>query len=778
MLLSEGSRDKALEQYLPLLQKRGINASLSQLKQALLKKFVSEGGFQNLSLDSNYYLVGVARYYFNGDLTTNKRLNILYPNVKDKFNSEICKRLNELILILRNAYIDSVGTQFEQPEDFGTLSINQLLRKYNKKINASLGIDTKKEEEQEPKKVSDDYTAGSEYTYEILYSYEDARKYYEATRPGAWCITYGKQHYDGYIKRLKIHYVVFKKNGFENIKRKVGPGFTKRKPHDEYGNSLICVLQSNDSPNAVYITSRWNHGSVEDNTQGTEADHAYTTEEFLNVIGCDKSVLSRVYDQWLDASNYRKEKNIGRKEQYAKRLGILRRFKYAQMLVNNGTNPEVLHDNEEYNLNLYALSSITTDLSTIERDKKRMGTYFVSLDVNGETYFSLWDRRKILFDKFLVGGDYVRRDNEKISDNIILIEPGYKKGKYLFDLRRHTFIDVDGIVHFKEESDGDGHACVAMSQNQYALIDLQTGKPVRAKNGSPWFERIGGNNYSRSIHTPYLKDKGYVRMVYDSSAGEEYVYNLICHQFVPANYADMYLPPYQQEAEGLIEFMSRTANRYVSFIEIKTNKPFTINGIDKFEDLRKSGDLVAFKSLGQSFFELYDVATNALLTLNGEKLTLENKPGIGKPTDNESYYIITLDGCYYNLGSNRMKGPSKSKTSYLYNPITRKFMHDDISGYAFKIVGIQSSLRMVFAPNNGGIVIDDKAENDYYRRGIIPAAEVIFHEYHTGAPVYFVKTPEQDANEQETQRNETNESIKKEFWTVTKRLNEIRERGW
>lgn len=125
-----------------------------------------------------------------------------------------------------------------------------------------------------------------------------------------------------------------------------------------------------------------------------------------------------------------------------------------------------------------------------------------------------------------------------------------------------------------------------------------------------------------------------------------------------------------------------------------------------------------------------------------------------------------------------MKGPSKSKTSYLYNPITRKFMHDDISGYAFKIVGIQSLLRMVFAPNNGGIVIDDKAENDYYRRGIRPAAEVIFHEYRTGEPVYFVKTPEQDANEQETQRNETNESIKKEFWTVTKRLNEIRERGW
>ena len=766
MLLSEGSRDKALEQYLPLLQKRGINASLSQLKQALLKKFVSEGGFQNLSLDSNYYLVGVARYYFNGDLTTNKRLNILYPNVKDKFDNETCKRLNELILILRNAYIDSVGTQFEQPEDFGTLSINQLLRKYNKKINASLGIDAKKEAEQEPKEVSDDYTAGAEYTYEILYSYEDARKYYEATRPGAWCITYGKQHYDGYVKRLKIHYVVFKKNGFENIERKVGPGFTKRKPHDEYGNSLICVLQSNNSPNAVYITSRWNHGSYDDNTQGTEADHAYTTEEFLNVIGCDKSVLSRVYDQWLDGSKYTKENKPGRKEQYAKRLGVLRRFKYAQMLVNNGTNPQVLHDNEEYNLGLYAVSSITTDMSTIARDKKYMGTYFVSLDVNGETYFSLWDRRKIMFDKFLVGGDYVRRDNEKISDNVILIEPGYKKGSYLFDLKRHTFIDIDGITCFKAESHGNGHAYVAMSKTQCALIDLDTGKPVRAKNGSPWFESIGDRSYSNTIPTPYLGNKGYVKMVYDSSAGEMYVYNLTCHQFVPESYSDMYCPMYQS-ADGLIEFVSRTDNRYISFVDVKTNEPFTINGIDKFDVLEKSGDLVAFKLLGQSFFELYDIATNSFLTLNGAKLTFESKPDIEKPTSNKNYYIITV----YNYSD-------KSKTSYLYNPITRKLMHDNISGYVFRIVGKNSISIVASAPNNGGIVIDDKAGNDYYSRGIRPASEVIFRQSNTGEPVYFVKKPEQDANEQESKKIETNESIKKEFWTVTDRLNEIRQRGW
>ena len=146
-VLFEGSRDKALSVFLPLFQKRGIEMSQSQLKQDLLRKFVSEAGMHNLSLGGNYYLCGVARYYFNGDLTSNTRPGLLYPNVKDKFDTEICKRLDVIIGILRNAYIDTVGTQWEQPEDFGTLSINALLRKYNKKVNKELGIDTKKPEE-------------------------------------------------------------------------------------------------------------------------------------------------------------------------------------------------------------------------------------------------------------------------------------------------------------------------------------------------------------------------------------------------------------------------------------------------------------------------------------------------------------------------------------------------------------------------------------------------------------------------------------------------------
>jgi hypothetical protein len=322
--------------YVDLLNKRGIDANVSQLKQFMLRKLVNEAGMHNLSLRSNFYLVGAVRYYFNGDLTDNKRLNVFFPKFTDRFKQDICQRLDALIGILRDSYIDSVGEKWEQPEDFGTLSIDRLLRKYRKKIDVALGI-TNKEVDSVQSQQPDDVSAGKKYDYEILYSYDDARKYQEPTHPGSWCITYGQNHYNSYIKNLKIHYVVFRQHGYESIPRRVGPGFTKQKPHDAYGNSLICVLQSNSSPEPVYITSRWNHGSTSDRTQGTEADHAYTKEEFLNVIGCDESVLVRAYNQWKANKTRKKHDENGNKRQDVK--DAVRQLKYAQMRLNNGENP-------------------------------------------------------------------------------------------------------------------------------------------------------------------------------------------------------------------------------------------------------------------------------------------------------------------------------------------------------------------------------------------------------------------------------------------------------
>ena len=425
ILLTEGARDRALEQFIPLFQKRGINANISWVKQTLMSKFVNEANIHNLSLGGNYYLVGVARYYFNGDLTTNKRLGILYNNVRDNFKTDICQRLDALINILRNAYIDSVGTKFEQPEDFGTLSLQQLLRKYNAKINKELGIETKPgqvPQQEEKPKINDDYTAGKNYTYEVITSFEQCRKYNEATTPGAWCITYGKQHYDGYIRMFKryggIHYVIFRRNGYEKIPRQIGKGYTRRKPHDAYGNSLICVLQRNDCAEPTYITSRWNHGSSVDGTSGTEADYAYTKEEFLNVIGCDESVLQRAYEQWKAlggrhgmSDEEKKERAEQRAQFREEKKSVLRVLKYMQMLINGGANPFTVADQ---------IQGVRVNWKTFGWDfrewQKKTGVEYmdknnapqkyayivgISLEDGDKWFYTIMDRKVLLFDQIL-----------------------------------------------------------------------------------------------------------------------------------------------------------------------------------------------------------------------------------------------------------------------------------------------------------------------------------------------------------------------------------------
>lgn len=741
MLLVEGSRDKALEVYIPLFQKRGININLSQLKQLLLRKFVSEAGFHNLSLDSNYYLSGVARYYFNGDLTSNKRLNVLYPNVKDKFDDETCKRLNELILILRNAYIDSVGTQFEQPEDFGTMTIQKLLRKYNKKINAALGIEEpKKEVEPKKKEVSDDYTAGNGYTYDILYSYDDARKYYDATRPGAWCITYGEQHYNAYTKRMNAHFIVFRKDGYENVKRQIGQGFTKKKPHDEYGNSLIAFLQKNNSPEAVYITSRWNHGSVEDNTHGIEADHAYTTQEFLDVVGCDKSVLKRAYEQWLETSKYIKQTNKESDERKAERiqkLSALRKFKYVQMLLNNGADPKALHENPEIKLGLYPLSSIST-YEKAASDKKFMGTYYASIVCDDTLYYTLWDRKKLFFDSILVKEDKFSRFNNVVSDGIVeLCVFGNRDVMFLFDTKRHKLVEVDGKIKFKDESHGVGHVCVAVSSTQYALINTSTMKPVRAKNGSPWFEYM--DSPYRGIHVPYFRtSKPWMLLMYDSSADESYLYNMLTCSFVDPG-PQYYYSEYQWSTCDCMRFVNKDSGRSM-YVDPRTNKPLEIFGCKEFKNAicnTKIGLVAVVMPDDMDVWKIFDMQRNKFLEANGEAVRIEGFYGFYY--EKENYYVgIRL---------------SHNNLFYIFNPLTRELMHDSISGYLFKL-GSNSprsfdrgSLRAL-VPNGYDGPVDYEIGKQYRSYGQRPPHMVVFNTYVQSEPLaYITKSPEEDADE-------------------------------
>lgn len=688
IILSEGKRDEALGMFLPLFQKRGIETNISQLKQFLLNKFVTEAGIHALSQGSNFYLLGVARYYFNGELTKNSRLNALYPQFKDKFIPEACQRLDAVINILRGSYIDSVGTKFELPEDFGNLSLEALLKKYNKAINKELGIETAqaKKEVVEPKqKISQSTKVDRKYSYEILYSFEDAKKYKQYTEPGAWCITYGKQHYDGYIKRLKIHYVIFKRNGFENIPRKKGKNWTKMKPQDEYGNSLIAVLQSNSTGEPVYITSRWNHGSPSDNSQ-CEADHAYTKEEFFAVTGCDDATLQRAFEQWKEKTKELGNKNvpIDRKELYAKKLDVLRTFKYAQMMINGGAN---LQD---------AIGG-----GTIIRDGKNYkGTYLVFIEKNEETWYTLMDRKQMFYDTYLTKAYWTQSDLIVARGNNFTLLRDDSNRFYIFDHIHHTFVNIDSQTRFKDISDNikwdrdienERFIILALSSNQIALVDLSTMKPIKARNGSGWFESItrldgkdSNRNYRGQIDLPYDITNKVLKLVYDSASNEFYLFDTRDGRFIETKnengfmlsnwqtYSDMGFIKY---VNGNEDYFNSDANILIKLQKISNGEWVTINGYDTFRDIEIVQSLiVGYKGYDEEVAHYVDMTTGKMLMINGKPLETPTVEMMYA----DSYIAISL--------SKTGTGNFWLKVA-LFNPVNRTMFHDNISGWYFTVYG-------------------------------------------------------------------------------------------
>lgn len=583
-ILREGSRDRQLDIYLPYFEKAGITVSISQLKQMLLAKFVNEAGMNNLSLRSNYYLAGVARYYFNGDLTENKNLGIFDQNVKDVFKEDVCRRLNALIMVLRNAYIDSVGTQFEQPEDFGELSLNKLLRKYNKKINIELGIGKEEESAEEKKRknaISDDYTANNGYTYDILYTYSDAMKYNKFTTPGAWCITYGEQHFNYYQKHYDGHFVIFRKNGFENVPRQKGENWTYERPQDEYGNSLIAVLQSNSDPYSLpLITSRWNHGVGNEGTS-CEADHAYSTDEFLGIIGDDGTVLKRCFEQW----KHQKKMMSGKVDRVpnAEVQKALRKVKYAQMLLNSGARYE---DVKEVNFVKLGESNI----------------YKCEVEAS-ETFYTIACGRKIYFEDFFATSMFI--DVNKLSEKAFPIQSG--QYKYFFDQVHKRFIEVEGRKKFKHGVITDGlFLTVAVGQYQKALINFKTMKPF-SYNGNIWFEDI----YNIDTHTQYHQgnrtelpkehntNNEYLRLIYDSSAGIEYLYSVMMNKVVPIEIGrnEEIATRGFLDKSGKMKFIQINDGGYSRILDIQEMKLIRAeNGTDKFK-IRSIGEsgVIIFK---------------------------------------------------------------------------------------------------------------------------------------------------------------------------------------
>lgn len=527
-VINESSRDNLLLPYLELVQKIEPNITLGQLKNYLMKKFVTEGNIHALSLSSNFYLSGVARYYFNGDLTTNKKLNIFYPNVTDEFIVDVCQRLDEIIIYLRNSYIDTTGTKWLQPEDFGSLSIAKLFRKYGGIID-KLKVKQDKYKTNTEDKYSDvSNKIGNNYTYDIMYDYEDCRKYNSATSPGAWCITYGKQHYDGYTKRNESHFIIFKKDGYETIERKIGKNF----PLDEYGLSLLAVQQSNKTGEFICCTSRWNHGGYGSIPTIENADNVLSFNKLKKITGVNDSEFELIFNVWKEQNDKKSTKRLEKGKENLILTDIIRTFKYCQMMIQNGSNLKqlfdnnliddaiLLSDNKEYNTNI---------------DKVKISKNIIALRTTKDevSKWTICDRgilmpEQVLGDNFSSGNNDIRFGcaPEEFKDNIVIFNTN-RKGSVLYCKKTHNIISINDNKYFKKAQNiGDSKYFLLLDERDaFYVLDSTTFKPLYTPNNECVFENV-----------TYYKFCNVLKMVYDRSAKSIYYYNLNNNSFIDKIY--------------------------------------------------------------------------------------------------------------------------------------------------------------------------------------------------------------------------------------------------
>ena len=701
MILSESKRDDLLLPYVEILKSKGINCSLGQLKSYMLKKLTNEARMRNLSLGSNFYLAGAIRYYFNGDLTLNKDLDVYNDGqtTNDVWNEDACQKLNALINILRNAYIDTIGETFEQPEDFGTLTLPKLLRKYGKKIqkelDANSGLEIDGNDENDGLDRND--RVGQNYSYEIIYSYKQATKYNQYTDPGAWCITYGKQHYNGYIKMLNIHYVIFKQDGFENVKREFGPEWTSRKPQDEYGCSLIAVLQSNKNGEPIYITSRWNHGYE----RHCEADHAFTKEEFCQKTGVTDADLQRIFAIWKkDFPKYSEDDyNTGGSISKEEKLDVLRKLKYAQMRINGG------------DMNVSDTIKILTNLNGpqdgIDEGKIKItkGTYWCRTAFQGTCFFYfLIDKGKIVFETLLpetMGHDCYSSNIIEYGGYHSHTLRGYtnlavivaNRFIMLYDLRRHCIINIDGETKFK---------CIPSSCNnivnnksfyelrfgkqQFALLNTATNQPLKLPNGSYWINYmrsnavtgygiLGNSNLDARRHVGGTGGEMF-ELIYDASSGERYFYDVDKKLFLNEDELPELDNPLQMyklcptfKMPGAIAFAitskqsSVTHIAYGSTIKVLINGQFLkIDGDEFFNEISYVGeDFIMFCPSSREIEHSYWTRTKSLYDFR-------NKTTVINPITNEilkfQRYPETSNRC--EIDESRLLFITVTDTSSLY----------------------------------------------------------------------------------------------------------------
>ena len=682
-ILLESKRDDLLIPYLNILKEKGIEKPLGLFKKDMLTKLSGQASLPNVSLGSNFYLVGAVRYYLNGDLTTDKKAAYLEsgdPMSQDNWDVETCRKLNAVINILRNSHIDSVGTEFEQPEDFGTLPIARLFRKYGKKIEQEIG-------EEESNQVSAKNRVGNGYTFKIIYTFNQAKQFCALTAPGSWCITRQPNWFRDYINSYDIHYVFFLKDGYQSLNRKdfPGPGFTKKKPHDEYGNSMIAMLQSNYNAKPVIITSRWNHGDCSDNTQGTEADRAYTLEEFCQITGVTEEDLQRIYEMWQNGEGKVTDRNENKK--FA--LAAARKVKYAQILINGGEKPST------------ALSSVGVSVvRTIWGKEGNEAKSVVECSVDGYTF--LMDRGKALLETmdteqtFSLLSDFLGSgDNSQACKNAIAIErEGYTQ---IYNIRYHEMVSIEGVTKFKRIPESYNYESAAFievknAKAKTALISTTDLRPFRLPNGKSWFlfvrcESHWGEPTDTTIDVSPIRTSSCCMMEIWVSKKKNIFYNLKNGKF----YEPDSLLSEEDKTEMLKDYTYNNGNiAFVLNSYCSSRGFFTIS-----PGFLNNGTIIGASFYGRhAYSAVFDNACNRIsidgknifkgITMMGPTI-LSVKIPTNTYGNEKQYYYDTVFGRYIGIGDKPMVFFNNWRTScgikdyfYVLNGLTDQY-HDDIS---------------------------------------------------------------------------------------------------
>lgn len=689
-LIMEGSRDNMLLSFLGKVKEVHPDCTLSELKKFLLNKFVNEAHIRSLSMPSNFYLAGVARYYFNGDLTTNKVLNIFDESVTDSFIEDVCNKLTALIRVLRNKYLDSEGVSWEQPEDFGTISLEKLFRKYNKAIEKEIGLG--REYETDVKAVPEviaPKTVLKNYTYEIIYNQVDARKYENATSPGSWCITYAPYHYDYYTRRNNSFFVIFKQNNWEDVPRpKTVP---EHFPLDEYGISLMAIQLSKDNGQVVGGTTRWNHGHGDIDVTG-DADKKVDFAILNKITGITENGLQDILETWkhnypllkIDSTDDDEDEKISREDIKE----AIRQLNYIQICINDGQSP--FNKTRAFPNGMLANPRILDkSINNIFKNEK----YFNAtpeevwkkcciagdIIVNNINFTAIIDRGKVVRNSvtpFQIGvTDYF---NVAYNKNLVAFEKTGSKFS-CYDKLNRKLLEINGKTAFCDidECFFGGIAVVKTMPRQYHIYDSTTGRFLEY-NGYDTFEYItyGCSDCIAGTKSEQHYKERIMYVIVDSSSREYFIFDTEKKTILPKQDGLHYEGIYQLnnlDKKNIIAFVvsdnwafhksgqhvypSSNSHGWYSpstrekLYDVDKQDFITYNGIDTFSDFnvinKKFISLKPYNFTDDSFFKpVYDTFEAKYLSINGEEL-LRHYPsyhrGILFINKNNDYKFLPLD---------------------------------------------------------------------------------------------------------------------------------------